>query len=115
MRCRVPAGPHRRSAGDWHEQKDACAGLPHMIDATRDADADVPAEFKAVQWTRLPGGDGSEEFCARVKTLLGGSELEAGRPRPAHRDEGVAASSKRAPLRSWSVPATRNCWPGPRR
>ena len=28
--------------------------LPVVIDATRDADALVPEEFRAVQWTRLP-------------------------------------------------------------
>src|SRR3954470_13168102 len=33
--------------------------LPVVIDATRDAAADVPGEFKAVQWTRLPGGESS--------------------------------------------------------
>src|SRR3954463_2289787 len=27
--------------------------LPLVLDATRDGDADVPVEFKAVQWTRL--------------------------------------------------------------
>ncbi len=49
--------------------------LPVVIDATRDADADVPAEFRAVQWTRLPGGDTSAAFCARVTTLLSGADV----------------------------------------
>src|SRR6185436_6829595 len=35
--------------------------LPVVIDGTRDAEADVPAEFKAVQWTRLPGGETSPQ------------------------------------------------------
>ena len=30
--------------------------LPVVIDGTRDAEAHVPEEFRAVQWTRLPGG-----------------------------------------------------------
>src|SRR5437868_6791362 len=38
--------------------------LPVVIDETRDADAKVPAEFKAVQWSRLPGGEESAAFCA---------------------------------------------------
>jgi len=51
--------------------------LPVVIDDTRDAEAKVPAEFKVVQWTRLPGGEGAavEKFCARVKVLLGGSDV----------------------------------------
>ncbi len=50
--------------------------LPVVIDATRDTEAHVPTEFKAVQWTRLPGGggqaldDATEKFCARVGALL---------------------------------------------
>src|SRR5476649_54743 len=62
--------------------------LPVVIDVTRDAEAQVPAEVKTVQWTKLPGGDTPEKFCARVEQLLGGAELEAGRPRPVERDEG---------------------------
>ena len=35
--------------------------------------AEVPAEFRAVQWTRLAGGEGApvEKFCARVQQVLG--------------------------------------------
>lgn len=46
--------------------------LPVVIDDTRDAEAKVPAEFRAVQWTRLAEGEGAEKFCARVGKLLGG-------------------------------------------
>ena len=38
--------------------------LPVVIDATRDAEADVPTEFRAVQWTRLPGGETWAAFVA---------------------------------------------------
>ncbi len=48
--------------------------LPVVIDDTRDGDAKVPAEFKAVQWTRLPAGEAAEKFSARVKKLLFGAE-----------------------------------------
>jgi len=55
--------------------------LPVVIDDTRDAVADVPAEFKAVQWTRLPAGEASSAFCARVVRLLrDGSEAAAPAP-----------------------------------
>ncbi len=94
--------------------------LPVVIDATTDA-ARVPPEFRAVQWTRLPlrqaqgseqpGGEVSAAFCARVKTLLGGSVVGPVGDRAA-----VGASlddargrGRAAPLqttsRPWSVPA----------
>ena len=46
--------------------------LPVLIDGTRDAEAKVPVEFKAVQWTKLPVGETPPAFCARVKKLLSG-------------------------------------------
>lgn len=65
--------------------------LPVVIDDTRDANAHVPEEFLAVQWTRLRQGsaglapdEATVAFCARVEKLLSGAvALEAGRPRPA--------------------------------
>jgi TolB-like protein/Tfp pilus assembly protein PilF len=50
--------------------------LPAVIDETRDAEARVPAEFKAVQWTRLPGGNENAAFCARVRRVLERSGAE---------------------------------------
>jgi TolB-like protein/Tfp pilus assembly protein PilF len=46
--------------------------LPVLIDATSDAAAIVPDRFRAVQWTRLPGGQGAEAFAERVRQLLRG-------------------------------------------
>src|SRR5476649_2037315 len=51
--------------------------LPVVIDATRDADALVPEEFRSVQWTRLGGGEISPAFITRVKNLLGGPRVPA--------------------------------------
>src|SRR3954467_12488224 len=65
--------------------------LPVVIDATRDADAKVPAEFRAVQWTRLPAGETSVKFGVRVKALMAGTSLEPERPRSAERDTDAAA------------------------
>ena len=90
--------------------------LPVLIDETRDAEALVPGEFRAVQWTRLPGGEGPavEKFCARVSKLLGG---DAGGPIAdrAAGSEGAApsdgahgrgrATPLRKPVRAWLVPA----------
>ncbi len=44
--------------------------LPVVIDATSDSGALVPDRFREVQWTRLPGGDATAEFVARVARLL---------------------------------------------
>jgi len=74
--------------------------LPIVIDATRDAEAKVPGEFKTVQWTKLPGGDTPPAFATRVQKLLSG-EMEAGRPRSAERGEGVASPIKRGPSKWW--------------
>jgi TolB-like protein/Tfp pilus assembly protein PilF len=59
---------------------DAAFLLPVVIDETRDAEARVPTEFKAVQWTRLAVGEISDAFCARVKKLLGGGPAQASSP-----------------------------------
>jgi hypothetical protein len=44
--------------------------LPVVIDDTRDADAHVPTEFRAVQWTRLLEKQEITAFTARTKSLL---------------------------------------------
>ncbi len=51
--------------------------LPVCIDDTRDAEADVPDSFLAVQWMRLPGGETNAAFCERVRGLL---DRSAGSP-----------------------------------
>ncbi len=64
--------------------------LPVKIDETNERGALVPKSFLAVQWTSAPGGEVPAAFVERVGKLVGGSVMEAGRPRPAQRDEGVA-------------------------
>lgn len=44
--------------------------VPVVIDAIGDADARVPDRFREVQWTRLPGGEASAAFIARLSQLL---------------------------------------------
>jgi TolB-like protein len=44
--------------------------VPVVVDDTRDREAFVPDAFRAVQWTRLPGGDTSPAFVERIKRLL---------------------------------------------
>ncbi|MBI5771998.1 MAG: TIR domain-containing protein [Verrucomicrobia bacterium] len=84
--------------------------LPVVIDATRDADAKVPAEFKAVQWTRLPAGETSAAFCERVKTLLGGPEVaRVSRPvsseSTGQETRATPQVGRRVPAAAWSIAA----------
>jgi TolB-like protein/Tfp pilus assembly protein PilF len=44
--------------------------IPVVVDGTGDREALVPDEFRAVQWTRLPGGEIPSEFVARIHRLL---------------------------------------------
>ncbi len=83
--------------------------LPVIIDATRDADADVPGEFRAVQFTKLPGGETPQAFCARVKKLLGG-EVGSVSDRPSETgpepDAGQRPALPRKQfLRPWLIPS----------
>ena len=83
--------------------------LPVVIDETHDLDAHVPEEFRAVQWTRLPGGETPPAFCARVKKLLGGetavanSEVGARLVRAQEDGRGPVAPLRK-PSRPWLVP-----------
>jgi TolB-like protein len=44
--------------------------VPVCLDQTPEAGADVPESFQRVQWTRLPAGDTSPAFTARITALL---------------------------------------------
>jgi TolB-like protein/Flp pilus assembly protein TadD len=87
-----------------HDRSDRRAFLvPVTIDDTRDAEADVPEAFRAVQWTRLPAGETSPAFVARISQLLSPSEPPAradGRAAIRPFNQGAAASrrSKLIPL-----------------
>src|SRR4051812_35313276 len=56
--------------------------LPVVIDATRDAEADVPPEFKSVQWTRVASEATAVNFTRRVQAVLarGAASLAESRP-----------------------------------
>jgi TolB-like protein/Flp pilus assembly protein TadD len=44
--------------------------VPVVVDGTHNQEAFVPDAFKAVQWTRLPGGETPPTFVERIKRLL---------------------------------------------
>ena len=70
--------------------------LPVVIDETRESDARVPAEFKSVQWTRLPGGETPAAFCTRVGALLSGTDAAKAAPPSAASPRASAAFSSAA-------------------
>ena len=75
--------------------------LPVVLDDIRDYEAVVPDSFRAVQWTRLPGGETPPAFVERVRRLL---SHESARPthQPASAQSG-AVTIVGAPARaSWS-------------
>jgi TolB-like protein len=74
---------------DMAEQKPFL--MPVVVDGTGDKEAIVPDLFRAVQWTRVPGGMTSAAFVERVQRLLAPEESAAPAPTPAH---GAVAGSK---------------------
>jgi TolB-like protein/tetratricopeptide (TPR) repeat protein len=68
--------------------------VPVVVDGTQDQEAFVPDAFRAVQWTRLPGGDTPPAFVERIKRLLS-PELS-----PMSAVSG-SAPGLREPVRSW--------------
>jgi TolB-like protein/Flp pilus assembly protein TadD len=44
--------------------------VPVVVDGTRDQEAFVPDAFRAVHWTRLPGGETPPAFVERISRLL---------------------------------------------
>jgi TolB-like protein/Tfp pilus assembly protein PilF len=91
-----------------HDMSERVAFLvPVVIDETREAEADVPESFRAVQWTRLPAGETSAVFTARISQLLSPSDLPA--PAQGQSATGSARSRlllgpKAAPKRSKLLP-----------
>jgi adenylate cyclase len=51
--------------------------VPIVVDGTRDQEAVVPDAFRAVQWTRLPGGDTPPAFVERIRRLLSPEAVHA--------------------------------------
>jgi hypothetical protein len=103
----ISANTQERQEGyfrlEWHlaEQRSLLIAkgrpfiVPVSIDGTSERGALVPEAFTAVQWTKLPGGEASAAFIARVQKLLSPSSVtETGHPRPVERNAGVASPTK---------------------
>jgi tetratricopeptide (TPR) repeat protein len=91
----ISANTQKRHEGyfrlEWHlaEQRSTLMArgrpfiVPVVTDSITDAEALVPDAFLAVQWSRLPGGEVSAEFCERIRTLLkGADEIDPDAARP---------------------------------
>ena len=94
-----------------HDMADHVAFLvPVVIDATKDAEAFVPENFRAVQWTRMAAPEKIGALCACVQALLGGrqNQMEMAPPRPVLRGGNVAASSTSSGQKSIAVLAFAN-------
>ncbi len=68
--------------------------VPVCIDDTTEAEAEVPESFRAVQWTRLPGGAITQAFRQRVVALL---QTPAGKARDGNGSSRTAAASDTTP------------------
>ncbi len=92
-----------------HDMADHVAFLvPVVIDDTTDREAHVPEKFREVQWTRLPGGETPDKFCARVKTLLGGQNGTGILPVISGHGQNARATPKagrRVPAAAWMAVA----------
>jgi TolB-like protein/Tfp pilus assembly protein PilF len=66
--------------------------VPVVIDSTSDKDAVVPELFRAVQWTRLPGGETPPAFVQRVQRLLSGGLSKTIRTGSSTTEHGPASS-----------------------
>lgn len=79
--------------------------LPIVIDGTKDKESLVPEEFRAVQWTRLPGGETSDAFSTRVKKLLGSTLPDVGPLADRAPGQRPDLQQKQSPRRPWLAPA----------
>ena len=95
---------------EWHlaEQRtylmahDQLFLLPVVVDGTPDAEARVPERFRERQWTRLPDGAATPEFCERVRRLLGSAPVT---PRAGSASAFPAAATATTPVPAGPVPA----------
>jgi len=73
--------------------------VPVVVDDTPDSTSAVPAEFRRVQWTRLPGALPTPQFVEQIKRLLQSPHLPEVPTRSAGGDGGGgSAARKSSPL-----------------
>jgi TolB-like protein/tetratricopeptide (TPR) repeat protein len=76
--------------------------VPVVIDDTHQREASVPEKFRHVHWARLPDGNPSHDFVARITALLGAEHVPTRSPKVVLRGtEAAVAAPKRTRLRLW--------------
>ena len=79
--------------------------IPVVIDGTTDQDAEVPDAFRAVQWTRLRGGETPPAFVERVIRLLSPSSTSAStHTHPSAAAPATRQAARRSAARRWALP-----------
>ena len=71
--------------------------LPVVIDATSEAQANVPDAFLEVQWSRLAGDHAVEAFAARLQQLLSGEVARSTSAEPSGKTHPVTPARKKFP------------------
>ena len=92
--------------------------VPVVVDATTEAEALVPAKFREVQWTRMPGDAAQAAFVDRIAGLLDqpvarhvdGAERAVGRAPPRRLQFALIALSVAAVVALAMVTAVRGGW-----
>jgi TolB-like protein len=70
--------------------------VPVVIDQTSEGDERVPDKFREVQWTRLPGGETSSAFTARILRLLEQESAAPAAPATQAGTQGAAQATAQA-------------------
>jgi hypothetical protein len=77
--------------------------VPIVIDATPESKADVPEAFRTVQWTRIPLGEPSAAFIARISALIQGEHAAAREVEPKRQRNDGPPPPLRRPMFLWAA------------
>ena len=80
--------------------------VPVVIDGTAERGASVPEKFHELQWTRLPGGETSNEFVERIGRLLSlqtSNAADGPRPTPGYTPAVPTVASRTAGRWRWGA------------
>jgi tetratricopeptide (TPR) repeat protein len=77
--------------------------VPVVVDDTPDSTSAVPAEFRRVQWTRLPGALPTPQFVEQIKRLLQSPHLPGEPTRSAGGDVGRGSAARKSSPLAWAL------------
>jgi tetratricopeptide (TPR) repeat protein len=79
--------------------------VPVVVDDTPDSTPAVPAEFRRVQWTRLPGALPTPQFVEQIKRLTHSPHIPGAPARSTGGAAGGAPAARRSLPLSWAIVA----------